>query len=122
MARYNCEAFGVICYSLEISYHDLYTVEEEVISGLQQVLERYNATHLDFWGYGDTLQFQFSLDEYSSKLFHDICEEICPMLGKDITARLVFVDKRLKGVAAYALSAESWTEQGLDLDPEDGKN
>ena len=101
MAKYNCEIFGVVNYSLEISYHDLHEVEEGVILQLQETLERYGAEHLDFWGYGDSLQFQCALAEYDDQDLHSICEEIAGFLPQDIRGRMVGLDKGLNSLSVY---------------------
>ncbi len=121
MARYNCEVFGVIRYSLEISYHELYEVEEELIQQLTDAFGSFNAQHLDFWGYGDFLQLQCELADYETPLFTDICDDLVSLLPEDVAGQLLFVDKRLTSCAAYFLSKEGWREKMIDFSSDSRK-
>ncbi|THB67776.1 MAG: hypothetical protein D6E12_07930 [Desulfovibrio sp.] len=114
MAKYNCEVFGLISYSLEISYHDLYEVEETLMADLQEVLENLGGVHLDFWGYGDTLQLQCCFSEFDLDTLGAVCRDMAAKLPRDVNGKLVCVDKHLRNLQVYYLGEGQC--QGVSLD------
>ena len=115
MAKYNCEIFGTFTYSLEISYHELYEVEQELILKVQDTLEHFGAQHLDFWGYGDTLQVQCALAEYDVPNLESLCDELAALLGQDMRAKFVCLDKHLNELSIFFLEKNTWRSRQVDI-------
>ena len=115
MAKYNCEVFGLIAYSLEISYHELYELEERLLAELQEVLEESGAVHLDFWGYGDTLQVQCSFGDFDVGALESVCQEIASLLPQDARARFVCVDKHLRTLQVFYLQNNQCEGVSIDI-------
>ena len=118
MARYNCELYGVVRYSLGLSYHELHAVEEALLTGVQSLLESFSAQHIDFWGYGDMLQFQCSLPEYDVEALHELCDGVKELLSEDIACKMVVLDKTLKNFSVYNIDPANWQEDRIDISDE----
>ncbi len=104
MARNNCRVYVALQYSLEISYHELHEVEQELMGALQDMLPAKGAVHLDFWGYGDSLQLDFSLERFETETIEEIAQEIAALLPSDVSGRIVGVDKGLRRLGVYTLA------------------
>ncbi len=110
MARFECELFGLVQYSQELSYDELYEVENDLIKKIQEVLERNKAEHLDFWGAGDCLQFQCAFSEYDPKTLHTVFDETAGVLTDALKGRLFCFDKHLEDVCVVRISSGKWQE------------
>lgn len=122
MAKYNCEVFGLVSYSLEISYHELYEVEEQLLAQLQEVLEESGAVHLDFWGYGDSLRIQCSFSDFDVGALESVCQEIAALLPQDAHARFVCVDKQLRALQVFYVQSGQCEGVSIDIDVTLGKS
>ncbi len=110
MARFECELFGLVQYSQKLSYDELYEVENNLIEKIQEVLERNQAEHLDFWGAGDCLQFQCAFAEYDQKILQTVFGETADVLTDELKGRLFCFDKHLEDVCVVRLSPGKWQE------------
>lgn len=119
MGRYECEVFGLINYSPDLSYDALYAEEERLLVELQDILDGLEAVHLDFWGSGDALQFQCALPEFDAPLLRSLCDEITALLKRKLhgklAGRLLALDKHLSRVHIFYLYPGRWSEQGQDI-------
>lgn len=115
MARNNCRVYVALQYSLEISYHELHEVEQELIADIQDMLLASGAVHLDFWGYGDALQFDFSLERFEPETIEEIAQEMAALLPADVTGRLVGVDKGLRRLSVYTLVSGEAKGSAMDM-------
>lgn len=104
MARNDCRVYVALQYSQEISYHELHEVEQELIVVLQDTLLDGGAVHLDFWGYGDSLQFDFSMERFESESLEAMAQKIASLLPSDVSGRLVGVDKALRRLGVFTLA------------------
>ncbi|QJT09488.1 hypothetical protein [Oceanidesulfovibrio marinus] len=104
MARNDCRVYVALQYSQEISYHELHEVEQELIVVLQDTLIACGAVHLDFWGYGDSLQFDFSMERFEKEALKEMAQEIAGLLPADVSGRLVGVDKALRRLGVFNLT------------------
>jgi len=114
MARHNYELIGVVSYSPELSYAELYELEEGLIVQLRDILTRSGADHLDFWGAGDALQFQCAFPGEDAALY-GVCDEIIALLPPNVTGRLVSVDKQLTGMNLFCLAPDRWKEEKIEI-------
>jgi hypothetical protein len=112
---YLCELFGHFAYSEDLSYHDLLEREAGLLEALEQTLRGHEAAHIDFTPAGDVLRMQCMFAKPDKALFHALCEEIAPLLAKDIEGRLLFVDKDLVRVNFYCLADSTWKEAVLSF-------
>jgi len=115
VTRYDCELFGLLNYSPELSYEALYAVEQKFIGHMQQALDAIAAEHLDFWGSGDVLQFQCALARFDRPTLHSLCDEAASCLVEQTQAKIVCIDKHLTRIGVYHLAPGSWREEELDI-------
>ena len=115
MSTHNCHVFGTLMYSQSISYHELQEVEQNLMVRMQDVLNGYAATHLDFWGYGDLLRFEFALEEYDAEALADCCQDLAALLPDGVSARMLGIDKNMKHAAAFGLWPGAVRQEHLDL-------
>jgi hypothetical protein len=115
MAKHECELFGVVHYNPELTYYELYEVEENCILQLQDILDAYGAMHLDFWGAGDSLQLECGLAEYDPDILHDILDEVAAMLRGKLSGRVVCVKKDLTALSVFQVAPGRWTEEEVSL-------
>ncbi|MFW5734031.1 MAG: hypothetical protein ACOCWR_03125 [Oceanidesulfovibrio sp.] len=122
MAQNNCRVYVALQYSMEISYHELHEVEQELMVELQDMLLASGAVHLDFWGYGDSLQLDFSMERFESGTIEELAREIAALLPADVTGRIVGVDKGLRRMAFYTLVSGEAKGSVVEMDtlPMDG--
>lgn len=110
MARFECELFGVVQYSQELSYDELYEVENGLIEKIQEVLEHNQADHLDFWGAGDCLQFQCAFPEYDAKTLDAVFTKTAEVLTGNLKGRLFCFDKHLEELCVVRLTPGNWQQ------------
>jgi hypothetical protein len=115
MAKYNCEVIGVLQYSPDMGYHELYEMEERRIDEIHAILEHAGAEHIDFWGTGDALQLQCELQEYDEHALASLSDEIAAVLSDDVAGKMCCVDKSLSGLSLFFLAPGRWRREGLDL-------
>jgi hypothetical protein len=116
MARNNCRVYVALHYSLEISYHELHEVEQELIAALQDMLPAMGAVHLDFWGYGDSLQLDFSMERFEGEALEEISRDIAALLPDDVSGRVVGVDKGLRRLGVYSLKSGEAKGSVMDME------
>ncbi|UZP66799.1 hypothetical protein N1030_14450 [Desulfovibrio mangrovi] len=115
MAKHDCEVFGHMLYSSELSYNELYAIEADLIDELQAALERINAEHIDLVGLGDALRMQCVLTDYDEIVFHELCDAVAAFLPKKVQGRLLFVHKDLSIVHLYCFMDGGWKEAAVDI-------
>ncbi len=112
MSKYECEIFGLINYSPDLSYYELYAEEERLVCGLQEAFENRDAHHLDFWGAGDALQFQCALRDFELDIVRELCDETAALLEGGLRGRILTLDKHLSRVHVFYLHPKGWEEKG----------
>ncbi len=120
MSKYECEVFGLIAYGPDLTYHELYELEERLMVELQDILTGMGAAHCNFWGAGDMLQFQCVFDTFDPAHIRDFCDEAVAMLHGDLKGRVLCLDRRLTAVHVFHIAPGRWKEQGFDLGTLDG--
>ncbi len=110
MARFECELFGIVQYSQELSYDELYEVENDLIEKIQEVLEDNQADHLDFWGDGDCLQFQCAFAEYDAQTLNTVFNDMAEVLADNLKGRVFCFDKHLEEVCVVRLQPGKWQQ------------
>lgn len=115
MVKHNCELFGHMLYSPDISYNELYALEADLIDELHDALEKIGAEHIDLVGLGDALRVQCVLTEYSEPIFHDLCDTVAEFLPKKVLGRFLFVHKDLSVVHLYCFLENGWKEAAVDI-------
>ncbi len=98
-----CEVFGVVAYDPEMTYYEVNEAELALIAGVQEMLKTIDAEHLDFWGTGDGLQFQFTLSEFNAALLRETATGLSAILPDGLAGRLVGLDKQLTRIIALEL-------------------
>ncbi len=115
MATYDCELFGHMLYSPELSYNELHELESDLIPALQTALTAAGAEHIDLLGQGDALRMQGVLPEHMEADFHALCDTIAAFLPPTVTGRLLFVHKDLAVLHLYLFTEKGWKEAALDV-------
>ncbi len=115
MSKYECEVYGLVNYGPDLSYHELYELEEQLMCELQGVFDGLEAAHVNFWGAGDMLQFQCAFSELEALKVRDLCDEIIPLLRNDLTGRVLCMDKHLTAVHVFHLNPGGWKERSMDI-------
>lgn len=118
MARHNCELFGHISYSAELTYNELYALEADLIDELQNALQGHSALHIDTVGTGDALRVQCVFAEYDEGQFHALCDDVAEAIPANVRARFLFVDKSLTVIHLYCFTNKGWKESALDISAE----
>lgn len=116
MSKYECEIFGLITYGPDLSYYELYAEEERLLQGLQDILQDMDAQHLDFWGSGDSLQFQCVLPDFEVDLVRELCDETAALLEGSLKGRVLCLDKHLTRVHVFYLQPGHWQEREEDIE------
>lgn len=115
MVKYDCEVFGHMLYSPELSYNELYAIEADLIDELRSALEEIGAEHIDLSGLGDALRMQCVLYGYDEVVFHGLCDAIAAFLPRKVDGRLLFVHKDLSIVHLYCFANGGWKEAAVDI-------
>lgn len=120
MSKYECEVFGLITYGPDLTYHELYELEERLMLQIQDILDSMAAAHINFWGAGDMLQFQCVFDAFDTARVRDFCDEAAALLHGDLKGRVLCLDRRLTAVHVFHLAPGRWIERSIDLLAPDG--
>ena len=115
MAHTATELFVQFVYSLELSYHSLLERESELKAAVTGIWERYGGEFIHFEEMCDTMRAQCAFAQYDDELFHDICEDIAPLMDSFVEARLLFVSKDLDTLHIFTISNNRWQECCLSL-------
>ncbi len=115
MARFNCEIIGIVAYSPDFSYQELYEIEHTLIGQLQHILEQNGGDHLDFWGTGDCLQFQCVLNEYEEDSLDAIVDDLAESLADGLHGKAVCLEKHLDTLSVYYFRPQVWSKDRLEL-------
>ena len=115
MARHTSVLLGLVNYSPDLSYEALHSLESEYIEGLTELLEKFGAEHLDFWGIGDGLQLEAAFAEANEESMRGLCDEFCSLLRAGCRARLAFLDKNLTWMELFHLESGHWRQERLDI-------
>lgn len=115
MAQNATELFAQFVYSLELSYHSLLERESELKVLATEILEQNGGEFIHFEEMGDTMRAQCVFARYDEDLFHDICEDVAPLMDGFVEARLLFVNKDLDELHIYAINNGKWSESCLRL-------
>lgn len=119
MAQNATELFAQFVYSLELTYDSLLEREGELKSEFAVILEQNGGEFIHFEEMGDTMRVQCAFAQYAEELFHDICEDLAPLMDGFVEARLLFVDKDLETMHIFTVSNGNWQESCLRL-PDSG--
>ena len=110
MAQFATELLAQFVYSLELSYDDLIACEEDLKAKATVFFEQNGGEFIQFEAMGDTLRAQCLFLNYDETLFHQLCEDLLPLINGDIEARLLFVNKDLESLHLYTLTHGKWQE------------
>ncbi len=116
MAKHKSVLIGLVRYSSELSYDELYELENLYIEGLTELLERFGAEHLDFWGMGDSLQFEGAFTEIPEPTMRALCDEACSLLRPGSTGRLALLDRNLCTLDLFHLEPGRWRNERFDIE------
>ncbi len=105
MARNNCRVYCCLHYGLDITYEDLQTVEAELTATLQDRITELGGVHLDFWGYGDSLQIEFAFPRFDDDQVEGFAHALAELLPEDVHARVIALDRGLERAALYGVTA-----------------
>lgn len=115
MGNYLCEMFGHFEYSEDMTYQELLDRESMLTQDTKELLQEFQAIHLNYTPLGDVLMLQCVFKHYDPELFHEICDALSPLLCQSVTGRLVFVDKQLNSIHIYSLTEQDWHEAELRI-------
>lgn len=118
MSKYNCEILGVVHYSQDLSYHELYELEESLMEGFQGLMDRYGAEHLDFWAQGDALRLHSSMMDYDPEAMRHMGREAADMLPADVSCKLMAVQTDLASSIIFYISGNKLREGFLEFGTE----
>lgn len=116
MSRSHCRVIGVVLYDVDLSYHDLNALEERLVPDLQTIFSGRGATHLDFWGYGDALQFEFDLADYDEAALGDLSQALALTLPDRVSCRMTGIDRQMRRLTAFLVGAGETRRLSLDFD------
>ncbi len=115
MAKHDCELFGHMLYSPDLSYSELYAIEADLIDEMHDALEQIGAEHIDLVGMGDALRIQCVLSEHDEPIFHDLCDAVARFLPATVQGRLLCVHKDLSVIHLYCFTGKGWKEATVDI-------
>ncbi len=115
MGMHDCEIFGHMLYSPDLSYNELYALEADLIDELRDALEQAGAEHVDLTAQGDALRMQCVLARYEEAAFHSLCDAVAAFLPKSVQGRLLCVHKDLHVVHLYCFLENGWKEAAMDI-------
>lgn len=122
MDKYRSEMFGEFTYSQSLTYEELIAGESELIENLEAVFKDSGGEHIDFTPLGDLLMTQCAFEVQNLEIFRDIAQEIAYFIPKEITARLMCLQKNLKSYHLFWVKSGEWQEKEYKLQvsgPED---
>lgn len=115
MAQNATELFVQFVYSLELSYDSLLEREGELKLEFAAILEQNGGEFVHFEEMGDTMRVQCMFAQYEEELFHDICDDLAPLMDGFVEARLLFVDKDMETLHIFTVCNGAWQESCLRL-------
>ncbi|MGX7950250.1 hypothetical protein [Oleidesulfovibrio alaskensis] len=115
MAKYDCEMFGFFSYSPELSYNELYALEESFRSTLHDALAAHGADYMQYEPEGDALRVQCVFAGCEEEVFHAVCDTVVRSMSGHVHGRLLFVNKNLQELLVYRLQHTGWSEAAVSL-------
>lgn len=115
MGNYLCEMFGHFEYGEDLTYQELLDREAMLTRDTQELLQDFQAVHLNYIPLGDALMLQCVFKRYDPELFQEICDGLSPLLCQAVTGRVLFVDKLLNSLHIYSLTEQGWQEADLRI-------
>lgn len=115
MDKYRSEMFGEFTYSQSLTYEELIAGESELIENLEGVFKDSGGDHVDFTPLGDLLMTQCAFEVQNLEIFRDIAQEIAYFLPREITARLMCLQKNLKSYHLFWIKRGEWQEKEYKL-------
>ena len=108
MARYPCEMFAQFYYSPDLTYDELYRLEEELIQKMDIIFSEEGGIHLEFWPDSDSFAVQGQFDEFSRYKFDRMVEQIKTLLPLAVQSRILLVNRAgLDKIFIYNLTRDS---------------
>ncbi len=111
MAWYPLEVFARVDFDEDLTYDELYEVEEELSAYLQEHFVILGAEHVDFFPVGDGIRIHFLMRENLILPIKKACIEIQPMLKQKTRMKFMVIDRDLTKVYSCSISSHAFEEK-----------
>lgn len=119
----NCsELFGNFAYAESLTYEALLAVEDSLIVGMEDLLLRAGAEHVDFTPLGDSLMLECEFEQHKLYVYRKIAMGMAAMLPEGVSGRLLCLHRDFSSLHAFWLRPGQWMEEERSLPetPPDG--
>lgn len=94
-----------------MTYEELISCEEMLITELENIFSDGGAEHLDFTPLGDILMTQCELEFQNPEILRDIAQEIADLLPGGVRGRLFCLQRNLSSYRMFWIGKGEWQEE-----------
>lgn len=118
MDKYRSEVFSEFTYSQSLTYEELLSFENDLLSNLEEIFRDAGAEHLDFTPQGDILMAQCVFTVQNLEILRDVAQEIAEILPQGVKGRLLCLEKDLSSYQSFWFKRGEWREKEYILPPD----
>ncbi len=107
MSRSSFEVFALLEYDEELTFEEVHELEENLQAEVKEIFREAGAKQVNVLEVADGLQMHLTFPAYSEVAFKKMCSKIKKILTKDLTFKILLVDKTLINWESYFISHES---------------
>ena len=117
MAYLPYEYFCYFVYDIELSYEEIMSKEERLTFFVQQILNNFDAIHLDFTPVGDGLQVQCSFEDMNDRKYNELCEALSNYTCDGISVKFLLISRDLKQLQGVMASDKKFQKYTFTIPP-----
>lgn len=115
MDKNHSELFGHLAYAESLTYEALLSAEDRLTAGLEDLLQRAGAEHLDFTPLGDALMFSCAFEEHRLYVYRKIALDIAAMLPPGVSCRLLGLNKDFSALHVFWITPGQCQEENRSI-------